>query len=107
MDTSPHSEHFCDANGVKLQYLDWGGEGDAIVFLSGYGATAHVFDQLAIMKQAPMPNPQPSVGSPYWQVLQWSTSYTPDYTPVKRPVLAFYALQDDRRCLRMHRTTCG
>jgi pimeloyl-ACP methyl ester carboxylesterase len=32
---------------VKLHYLDWGGTGEAIVFLPGAGDTAHVYDQMA------------------------------------------------------------
>jgi pimeloyl-ACP methyl ester carboxylesterase len=35
------------ANGIRLHYLDWGGTGDAMVFLAGLGNTAHVFDTLA------------------------------------------------------------
>src|SRR5687767_1781652 len=46
-DASPHTEQFVRVNGVSLHYLDWGGKGDGLVFLTGYGAQAHVFDQLA------------------------------------------------------------
>ena len=46
-DESPHTEHFVQANGVRLHYLDWGGQGEPLVLLTGYGATAHVFDRLA------------------------------------------------------------
>ncbi len=46
-DTSPHTEHFVHANGVTLHYLDWGGAGEPLVFLTGCGAPAHVFDDLA------------------------------------------------------------
>jgi pimeloyl-ACP methyl ester carboxylesterase len=34
-------------NGARLEYLDWGGKGPAIVFLAGLGSTAHVFNDLA------------------------------------------------------------
>jgi pimeloyl-ACP methyl ester carboxylesterase len=38
---------FVTANGVKLHYLDWGGRGDAILFLPGFNDTAHVYDRFA------------------------------------------------------------
>ncbi len=46
-DKSPHREGFADANGVRLHYLDWGGRGEALVFLTGLGVSAHIFDDLA------------------------------------------------------------
>jgi hypothetical protein len=46
-DTSPHTEHFVEVNGVRLHYLDWGGNGEPMVFLTGYGAPTHMFDVLA------------------------------------------------------------
>ena len=46
-DDSPHKSGFITANGVKLHYLDWGGRGEVIVFLTGFGDTAHVFDWMA------------------------------------------------------------
>ena len=181
-DASPHTEQFVRVNGISLHYLDWGGKGDALVFLTGYGAQPHVFDKLApiftgsfrvvaqtrrgrapsdvppagydfdtltsdikglidalnlrrvhlvahsfggseatglaamypgriasvvyldaaldsaageaVMKESPIPNPQPSPGSPYAQVLQWWTSYSPDFSTVRCPALAIYAVQD-------------
>lgn len=180
--TSPHTERFVQVNGVKLHYLDWEGEGELLLFLTGYGAPAHVFDNLApqftdtfhvvaltrrgrapsetpasgysletltsdvlglldalkaerahiaahslagaeatqlatfhpdrvasivyldaaldaavgesVRKDSPIPNPQPAAGTPYAQVLQWWTSYSPDYAKVHSPSLAFYALQE-------------
>jgi pimeloyl-ACP methyl ester carboxylesterase len=38
---------FVTANRIKLHYLDWGGTGDTILFLSGFNDTAHVYDQFA------------------------------------------------------------
>jgi len=35
------------ADGVRLEVVDWGGRGRTVVFLSGIGNTAHVFDQFA------------------------------------------------------------
>lgn len=44
MDRSPHKSGFVNANGVRLHYLDWGGSGDALLFLAGMGCNAHIFD---------------------------------------------------------------
>jgi pimeloyl-ACP methyl ester carboxylesterase len=181
-DTSPHTEAFVQANGVRLHYLDWGGKGDPLLFLTGYGAPAHVFDSLAhhftrqfrvlavtrrgrppserpatgyelgtlvadlhgflralglervhlvghsfggtemtelaarhpervislvyldaaldlaaaeaVMKEASAQRPQPPPGSPFAQVTAWMNAYTPDFSRLKSPALAFYALQD-------------
>ena len=45
-DPSPHSTKFRKA-GIKFHYLDWGGQGEVMVFLSGLGNTAHIFDDIA------------------------------------------------------------
>jgi pimeloyl-ACP methyl ester carboxylesterase len=180
-DTSPHTEHFVKANGVNLHYLDWGGEGEPLVLVTGYGTTAHTFDDFApqlidrfhvvsftrkgtnpserttsgydlatltsdleafldvlglrrvhlaghsfggtemtelatlhpervislvyidaaldlaageiVMKDPVVSLPQPQPGSPYAQVLAWSRSYTPDFSRLKSPALAFYTTQ--------------
>ena len=47
MDTSSHKSDFVQVNGINLHYLDWGGNGDIILFLAGMGCNAHVFDDLA------------------------------------------------------------
>jgi hypothetical protein len=47
-DPSPHSIQFVTVQeNVKLEVLDWGGTGRAIIFLPGLGNTAHVFDDFA------------------------------------------------------------
>ena len=35
------------ANGIKLHYLDWGGTGEAVLFISGVGDGARYFDEMA------------------------------------------------------------
>jgi len=46
-DPSPHTAAFVDVgNGVRLHYLDWGGSGDTILLLTGYGLSAHIYDGL-------------------------------------------------------------
>lgn len=46
-DISPHKSDFITVNGVKLHYLDWGGKGEAVLFLHGFPGSAHVFDEMA------------------------------------------------------------
>jgi non-heme chloroperoxidase len=47
-DPSPHRVMRVAARpGVELEVLDWGGRGVPLVFLAGYGNTAHVFDRFA------------------------------------------------------------
>lgn len=41
------SDQFVTLDGVRFHYLDWGGDGDAVVLLAGLGCTAHVFAELA------------------------------------------------------------
>ena len=48
IDTSPHKQSFITvAKGVQLEVLDWGGSSPPLLFLSGWGNTAHVFDSFA------------------------------------------------------------
>ena len=47
MDKSPHKSNFVNVNGIRLHYLDWGGEGETLLFLPGLGNTAHIFDDFA------------------------------------------------------------
>jgi pimeloyl-ACP methyl ester carboxylesterase len=47
-DSSPHVVKFVDVDtDVRLEVLDWGGSGPALVLLAGGGATAHQYDDLA------------------------------------------------------------
>jgi pimeloyl-ACP methyl ester carboxylesterase len=48
VDSSPHKTRFVSVGkGVKLEVLDWGGNGRPLVLLTGWGNTAHAFDTLA------------------------------------------------------------
>jgi pimeloyl-ACP methyl ester carboxylesterase len=47
IDRSPHKPGFVTVNGVRLHYLDWGGQGEALLFLTGMGNSAHIFDTMA------------------------------------------------------------
>jgi pimeloyl-ACP methyl ester carboxylesterase len=47
VDRSPHKQLRVSVNGISLEYLDWGGNGEALVFLAGLGNTAHIFDDIA------------------------------------------------------------
>jgi pimeloyl-ACP methyl ester carboxylesterase len=47
-DPSPHVVRFVPVGpGVRLEVLDWGGSGKAVILLAGGGDTAHVFDEFA------------------------------------------------------------
>lgn len=47
-DTTHHSTQLITVEkDVKLEVLNWGGTGRPLIFLSGLGNTAHIFDQLA------------------------------------------------------------
>jgi non-heme chloroperoxidase len=47
-DPSPHAVRFVSVGeSVRLEVLDWGGSGSAVVLLAGGGDTAHVFDDFA------------------------------------------------------------
>jgi non-heme chloroperoxidase len=47
-DASVHTVQFITVdNDVKLEVLDWGGSGKAIILLAGLGANAHEFDAFA------------------------------------------------------------
>ena len=47
VDASPHAASLTEANGVRLETLDWGGTGPALVMIHGIGDDPHVFDDLA------------------------------------------------------------
>ena len=42
----PQSD-FVLANGIRLHYLDWGGSGPTLIFLTGMGSTAYIFGKIA------------------------------------------------------------
>jgi len=48
IDASPHKIQFITVDkDVKLEVLDWGGQGRPLVLLAGLGSTGHAFDQIA------------------------------------------------------------
>lgn len=74
-DATPYkAERFVTvAPGVKLEVLDWGGPGEAMVLLTGSGDNAHVFDYFAfqftdffhvigITRRGWLPSSQPKTG---------------------------------------------
>jgi pimeloyl-ACP methyl ester carboxylesterase len=42
------SKHFVEANEISLHYLDCGGQGEPVVFLTGFGTPAATFNDLAV-----------------------------------------------------------
>jgi pimeloyl-ACP methyl ester carboxylesterase len=47
MDKSPHRSNLVDVNGIRLHYLDWGGDGPVLLFIPGMGCTAYIFSRFA------------------------------------------------------------
>jgi pimeloyl-ACP methyl ester carboxylesterase len=47
MDKSSLKSDFVIVNGIKLHYLDWGGEGETLLFLAGMGCSVYIFDKFA------------------------------------------------------------
>jgi len=47
MDKSPHKSDFVNVNGIRLHYLDWGGEGPVLLFIPGMGCSAYIFSRFA------------------------------------------------------------
>jgi len=48
LDISPHEIHYVEMDDkIKLEVVDWGGEGTPLVFLAGLALNAHTFDPLA------------------------------------------------------------
>src|SRR5512136_929749 len=47
MDTPSYTSGYVNANGIRLHYLDWGGSGPVLLFLTGMGCSAHIFDRFA------------------------------------------------------------
>ena len=44
--TNPKSD-FVHVNGIRLHYLDWGGSGPTLLFLTGMGSSAYIYNQFA------------------------------------------------------------
>src|SRR6186997_1132323 len=47
MNSSNPTSGFVHLNGIRLHYLDWGGTGPALIFLTGMGASAYIFNRFA------------------------------------------------------------
>ena len=46
--TTTAKDGFVSVNGIRLHYVDWGGAGPSLLFLTGLGDSAHSFDRLAV-----------------------------------------------------------
>jgi non-heme chloroperoxidase len=42
-----HTSNFVTVNGIRLHYLDWGGQGPALIFFTGLGSSAYIFNRFA------------------------------------------------------------
>ena len=47
MNSSNPKSDFVTANGIRLHYLDWGGVGRTLIFLTGMGSSAYIFGKFA------------------------------------------------------------
>ncbi len=47
MNLSKPKTDFVHVNGIRLHYLDWGGNGPALIFLTGMGSSAYIFNKFA------------------------------------------------------------
>lgn len=47
METSSQKSDFVNVNGIRLHYLDWGGNGPILLFLAGMGSSAYIFSEFA------------------------------------------------------------
>ena len=47
MNISKHKSDFVQVNGIRLHYLDWGGTGTTLIFLTGMGCSAYIFNKFA------------------------------------------------------------
>jgi pimeloyl-ACP methyl ester carboxylesterase len=47
MNLPNHKSDFVNINGIRLHYLDWGGKGPTLIFLTGMGSSAYIFNKFA------------------------------------------------------------
>ena len=47
MNVSNPKSDFVHVNGIRLHYLDWGGNGPTLIFLAGMGSSAYIFNKFA------------------------------------------------------------
>jgi pimeloyl-ACP methyl ester carboxylesterase len=47
MGAATYKSALVSVNGINLHYLNWGGNGDVLLFLAGLGCNAHIFTHLA------------------------------------------------------------
>ncbi len=47
MNLSNPKSDFVNINGIRLHYLDWGGKGSTLIFLTGMGSSAYIFNKFA------------------------------------------------------------
>ena len=52
LDSAPYRSAFVEVNGIKLHYLDWGGDGPPLILVHGIGDNPHVFQDLATVLHA-------------------------------------------------------
>jgi pimeloyl-ACP methyl ester carboxylesterase len=46
-DPAAHKNAFVTVNGIRMNYLDWGGSGPVLILIHGHQSNPHIFDDLA------------------------------------------------------------
>jgi pimeloyl-ACP methyl ester carboxylesterase len=46
-DPAAHKSAFVTVNGIRMNYLDWGGSGPVLILIHGHASNPHIFDDLA------------------------------------------------------------
>ena len=75
-------ETFFESDGVRLHYIDYGGEGPPLVLLGGLGGTAHLFRGLARLFGLRVTDPTSGFQALNRRVLE---IYTGDFFPSDFP----------------------
>ena len=52
-DASPHKNGFVTANGIRINYLDWGGSGPTLILIHGLGDNPHF--TTILLRHSPTP----------------------------------------------------
>lgn len=48
MNAFNHKSAFVNVHGIRLHYLDWSGSGETLLFLTGMGSSAYIFNKFAL-----------------------------------------------------------
>lgn len=103
------TDRFVVVNGVRLHYLEWGGTGDALLFLTSFGGSAHEFDDLApkfthrfrvlgLTRRGKPPSDQPVTGYDTRMLVEDIRAFL-DAMKIRRVALAGYSIAGPEQTL--------